>query len=205
MSFNSKKYWNERYSDGGNSGAGSYGRLAKFKADYINTFIKQNNINSVIDFGCGDANQLDLYEMNKYIGLDVSAEALTLCISKFHNDKTKSFFLYDQSVFVDNNSIFSTDLSMSIDVIFHLVEASVFEKYMTDLFNASEKYVIIYASNHDESPEGTVHVRHRKFTMWIENNISGWELLSTKENAFPLKNDPENESFASFFTFKKIQ
>ena len=31
--FNSKKYWNDRYVKGHNSGLGSYGELAQFKAD----------------------------------------------------------------------------------------------------------------------------------------------------------------------------
>ena len=31
--FNSKKYWEDRYLKGGNSGNGSYGVLAQFRAD----------------------------------------------------------------------------------------------------------------------------------------------------------------------------
>jgi len=49
-SFNSKKYWEARYVSGRNSGAGSYGRLAKFKADVINDFVKNKKINTVIEF-----------------------------------------------------------------------------------------------------------------------------------------------------------
>jgi hypothetical protein len=33
--FNSLVYWQERYAEGGTSGAGSYGRLALFKAEVI--------------------------------------------------------------------------------------------------------------------------------------------------------------------------
>ena len=40
--FNSKKFWNERYLNGGNSGSGSYNHLAHFKANVINQFIKNN-------------------------------------------------------------------------------------------------------------------------------------------------------------------
>ena len=36
--FDSKKYWNDRYLKGNDSGSGSYGILAKFKADIINDF-----------------------------------------------------------------------------------------------------------------------------------------------------------------------
>lgn len=42
--FNSKKYWNDRYLTVGNSGAGSYNKLAQFKADIINNFVEKNQI-----------------------------------------------------------------------------------------------------------------------------------------------------------------
>lgn len=32
----SKEYWEQRYAGGGTSGAGSYGKLAEFKAEIIN-------------------------------------------------------------------------------------------------------------------------------------------------------------------------
>ena len=41
MDFDSNKFWNDRYANGGNSGAGSYNELAKFKADIINNFIEK--------------------------------------------------------------------------------------------------------------------------------------------------------------------
>ena len=58
---NTLSYWENRYKNNGNSGAGSYGRLAEFKADVINNFIAENKITSVIEFGCGDGNQLSLF------------------------------------------------------------------------------------------------------------------------------------------------
>ena len=39
--FSVSNYWDQRYKKGGNSGAGSYGRLAEFKAEIINKFIKE--------------------------------------------------------------------------------------------------------------------------------------------------------------------
>ena len=54
--FNSKKYWNKRYKNGGNSGSGSYNHLAKFKADVINDFVLKNNIKSIVDYDVGDGN-----------------------------------------------------------------------------------------------------------------------------------------------------
>jgi hypothetical protein len=48
----SAKYWEQRYQRGGNSGAGSYDNLAKFKAKILNNFVKENHIKSVIEWGC---------------------------------------------------------------------------------------------------------------------------------------------------------
>lgn len=77
---NSKSYWESRYQKGGNSGFGSYGRLAKFKAEVLNDFVAKNSIQSVMEFGCGDGNQLKLAVYPKYIGLDVSPKAIKRCI-----------------------------------------------------------------------------------------------------------------------------
>ena len=39
--FDSSKYWEKRYLEGGNSGDGSYGYLAEFKVKIINDFIAE--------------------------------------------------------------------------------------------------------------------------------------------------------------------
>ena len=53
----SEAYWQRRYQDGQGSGAGSYGQLAQFKAEYLNRFVAEHAIADVIEFGCGDGNQ----------------------------------------------------------------------------------------------------------------------------------------------------
>ncbi|WP_048031256.1 MULTISPECIES: hypothetical protein [Brevibacillus] len=49
-----KLTWEDNYASGGNSGLGSYGVLALFKAEVINEYIKEQQVKSVIEFGCGD-------------------------------------------------------------------------------------------------------------------------------------------------------
>jgi hypothetical protein len=65
-------YWKRRYRGGGNSGAGSYDHLAHFKAEVINDYVRKHDIQSVIEFGCGDGNQLSLLQVPCYAGLDIS-------------------------------------------------------------------------------------------------------------------------------------
>jgi hypothetical protein len=76
-------YWEARYRTGGNSGAGSYSRLAEFKAEVLNRFVQENGIASVVEFGSGDGAQLTLASYRDYIGIDVSRTAVGLCRAKF--------------------------------------------------------------------------------------------------------------------------
>ena len=72
----SARYWERNYAEGGTSGAGSYDALALGKAAFLNEFVRIHEIGSVIDFGCGDGNQLSLADYPAYIGLDVSRTAI---------------------------------------------------------------------------------------------------------------------------------
>src|SRR5215472_10007367 len=81
--FSSGGYWEARYRAGGTSGAGSYGRLAAFKAAFINAFIADNLIHDVLDLGCGDGNLLSLLDVPSYVGIDVSPTTLMRCASRF--------------------------------------------------------------------------------------------------------------------------
>ncbi|MFU8843255.1 MAG: class I SAM-dependent methyltransferase [Bacteroidales bacterium] len=199
----SKAYWEERYIAGRDSGSGSYNRLAIFKAEVVNHFVKENNIKKVIEFGSGDGNQLSLGEYPDYIGLDVSPTIIRLCKEKFSEDKTKSFFLYDSLCFVDNHNIFKADLTLSLDVVFHLTEDDVFHEYMKSLFGCSTHYVIVYSSNTDKPQR--VHEKDRAFTKWVEQYAPGWKLIKMINNPYPFDpKDPDNTSKADFYFFERI-
>ncbi|MCQ6963213.1 hypothetical protein PV02_06575 [Methanolobus chelungpuianus] len=198
------KYWEERYTQGGNSGSGSYNKLALFKAEVLNDFCEKNNVISVIEYGCGDGNQLSLANYKLYIGLDVSKKAIGICQKKFQNDLTKSFFYYDPFYFIDNAQIFSAHLALSLDVIYHLIEDEIYESYLSNLFKSAINYVIIYSSNCEGIYNDTEHVKHRCFTKWIEVNKPDWILISHLVNKYPFDSTNEKEtSFADFYIYKK--
>ena len=197
----SKDYWEKRYSYGGNSGAGSYNNLALFKASIINNFVSKNKINTVIEWGSGDCNQLSLANYKKYIGYDVSKTAIKICQKKFKKDKAKTFIHISDNFINDKKA----DLSISLDVIYHLLENNIFNLYMQNLFNSSKKYVCIYSSNFDK--KWAKHVRHRKFTDWINKYISNeWKIKEYIPNKYPfdIKNK-DSTSFADFFFYEKIE
>lgn len=193
----SADYWEKRYASKGNSGSGSYGELAEFKAEILNRFVADNSIQSVIEFGCGDGNQLTLARYPKYIGYDVSPTVLAQCRRKFSADNSKKFFL------VSEYSGEKADLSLSLDVIYHLVEDDVFEKYMYMLFGSSNKFVIIYSSDFDDNCGFGPHIKHRKVNDWIKSNIEEWTLKEHIPNRFPYVGDGTNGSFADFYIYAK--
>jgi len=110
----SMDYWERRYAQGGTSGSGSYARLAEFKAEVLNAFVQERHIQSVIEFGCGDGNQLSLARYPSYVGLDVSKTAIFLCGRRFAMDSDKSFFLYAPGCFFDRAGLFYADLGVSL-------------------------------------------------------------------------------------------
>ncbi len=194
----SRNYWIDRYANGGNSGSGSYGDLAEFKAEIINDLVIKHNIKSVIEFGCGDGNQLMSAVYSEYVGFDVSPDAIMQCRKKYKYDTTKDFRTiaeYDGE---------TADLSLSLDVIYHLVEDHVFEDYMMKLFNASKRYVIIYSSNTEKPISGkSNYIKHRKFTNWIESHIENWKLIKQIPNKYPFDGNWRETSFADFYFYKR--
>lgn len=198
--FNSGSYWENRYSARGNSGDGSYGRLAEFKAEIINEFVRNEKIGSVIEFGCGDGNQLSLADYSTYIGFDVSYKSIELCNQLFIGDSSKSFLHVNK---FDNQN---AELVISLDVIYHLVEDEVYEKYMTDLFKASTKFVVVYSTNsEDEYAISTPHLRNRQFTDWVDGYATEFKLVNIIPNKYPYDkaNPKPNTSSADFFIYQK--
>jgi SAM-dependent methyltransferase len=198
----STEYWIKRYEKQGHSGSGSKGKLRKFKAQIINAFVKVKNIQSVIEFGCGDGSQLQLASYPKYLGLDVSPIAIQKCQVLFKDDSIKTFKLMSQfDGFIDGRD---WDLGLAIDVLLHLIEQDIWEHFLWDLFTVSNQWVIIYDTNKDNSSLLGCQ-RHRNFTKWIQENIKGWSLAKRILNDFPEENGKASEdtSSADFYIYKK--
>lgn len=184
-----KKYWEKRYTRGGNSGEGSYGKLAEYKAEIINNFVLEHSINSVIEFGCGDGNQLAYANYHNYFGYDISKTVISLCKERFKNNPNYEFAL------MEAYHGEKAELSLSLDVIYHLIEDELYEEYMQRLFNAAERFVIIYSSNYESETKFTTHVKPHKFSNWISVNRPNWILIKHIPNKY------KNLSFADFYIY----
>ncbi len=200
----SSNYWDNRYAGGGNSGLGSYGKLALFKNKIISGFCKENQISSMIEFGSGDGNQVSLLSAGiEYLGLDISPKAIKICKEKFKNTPSLKFLLFSgKKGFCKRNNL-SAPLTLSLDVIYHLIEDQVFENYMHELFTTSSKFVIIYSSDKEMENEAK-HVRHRKFTEYVKAQFPSFSLIQHIPNEYAIEKGLDEESFADFFVYQRI-
>ena len=188
-----RDYWEDRYKGKGDSGSGSYGYRAEHKAEVINKFIKENDIESIIDFGCGDGHQASLLEIGKYTGVDISKEAVKICQEKYPENEYH----------VLGEKVGKAQLALSLDVIFHLKEEETFKDHMSELFEHATEYVIIYSSNTDKQlPSQAGHLRQWKFTTWVKENKPKWELIEKIKNKYPYSKYGGNGSISDFYIYK---
>lgn len=168
----SRDYWEKRYASGGRSGAGSLGDVARFKAGFLNTFVRRQGIRSVVELGCGDGDQLALAEYPVYRGLDIAPTAVALCRERFAGDQSKRFEVYDYERFMPEAH--AAELAVSLEVIFHLTEEHVYRAYMQHLFALGRRWVVVFASNQKDTTGGIYpHFRLRE---WVPDVPEGWVL-----------------------------
>jgi 2-polyprenyl-3-methyl-5-hydroxy-6-metoxy-1,4-benzoquinol methylase len=186
-------YWENRYKSGGNSGSGSYNEDAKHKADVINDYINKYDIKTISDFGCGDGNQISLFlGFENYAGFDISEYIINANKIKFLNNSKMSFC----------NSIEElpeSDLCLSLDVIYHIVDLNIYNNYMSKLFSKSKKYVLIFSTNFNSTPENKTsnnYCFHHKFTDWIESNRTDFIFIEEIDNYL--------KTSAKFYLYQKI-
>ncbi|MBL7077892.1 MAG: class I SAM-dependent methyltransferase [Kiritimatiellae bacterium] len=194
----SERFWVELYERGGNSGSGSYGKLAEFKAEFLNRWVRDHDIQAIMEFGCGDGNQLRLAAYPSYTGFDVSPRAVAMCREQFANDKAKSFRLVSE---YDGER---AQLVLSLDVLYHLIEDAAFTEYMHRLFASADVFVIIYSSNSDVGQaEGMPEVKRRRFTDWIDVNAPDWTLVNKTPNRHPFSGDAKTGSQSDFYVYQR--
>jgi len=175
----SQKYWLRRYQLGGDSGSGSAGAAATYKADVLNQFVVSKGVSRVVEFGCGDGCQLELARYPEYLGVDISPEAIALCREQFRDHAEWAF------VTADEYQGTTAELCLSLDVIFHLVEDVVYEQYLQRLFASSERFVIIYSSDVADGTATFRHVRHRAVSADVALRFPDFVRLEAYEATLP--------------------
>lgn len=193
----SNDYWRRRYRYGGDSGTGSGGKSATYKAKVLNRFVHDHGPESLIEFGCGDGRQLELAQYPSYTGVDISPEAVALCRMKFPGDASKTFVLSQ-----DYRGEMA-DVALSLDVIFHLVEDEVYDKYLQKLFSAARRYVVIYSTDDESMRRTLTHVRHRRVSTDVASRFPQFERMVDYEAGLEGPDISWSEG-AKFIMYKRV-
>ena len=98
----------------------------------------------------------------------------------------------------------TAQLTLSLDVIYHLIEDDVFNEYMERLFGSSMRFVIIYSSDTDDNRDNrSRHVKHRHFSEWVNKMHPRWKLMRHIKNKYPYAGDNKKGSWSDFFIYEK--
>lgn len=198
-----KKLWEHLYKNGGNSGRGACNHYGIYKAEIINNFIRQHNLKNIIDFGCGDGNQTSLINIDNYTGIDISDYIIDKTKNKYINDISKQFFTYKELYNITPKPIY--DLSISLCVLYHLIDDNIYYNYLNDLYTFSNKYIIIYATDYNDP---NIHNKnngsstfHRNFTRDIEKLYPNLELIQYIPQKYTINENKPN--YTNFYIYKK--
>ncbi len=176
-----------------NSGSGSRGELALFKASFINDFIKEKNIKSIIDFGCGDLYNASLFEVKEYLGIDivdhqiphkVLAKSFKTTVARFDEIKIKK----------------NSDLVICLDVLYHILkdELEYLKNTLEKIFQTSNKYIIIYAQD-------SLDIKNNNMTPIHIYNSPWRQILEEKNIKLIYKQEKCRQgTTAKFFIYEKL-
>ena len=163
----SRRYWEARYRWGGDSGKGSRGDIAARKAEFVNAFCREYGVSSLVELGSGDGVCASQIKVDQYLGLDLSQDAVLRARRRISAPTHRFLAIPGDSpeAIVAKVKLHHggnlPQVSLSMDVILHLVEDSVYEAYLKTLFAISARYIVVFSSDADGPDE--VHVRHRAY------------------------------------------
>lgn len=172
----SERYWLRRYRWGGNSGAGSRGRSAEYKASYVNQLCASHNIDFVGEIGCGDGYVASLLDVPWYVGYDISPRAVAIARKVNAATPHKRFEVINSAP-----SIAMAEVMLSMDVAYHLIEDQVLDDHLADLGRHSDRLVLIYGTDHEARTRAS-HVLHRNVSGRFLQINEGWEMVHREPN-----------------------
>jgi SAM-dependent methyltransferase len=200
--FSVKEYWDSRYRQGGNSGAGSYGEESFMKAHVINYWINQLGLHTIFEVGSGDANNLLMYKVPiSYYGYDLSQKAVEIGREKTRKISNSLKYYFDTKFDLNDTEV---DLCLCLDVWYHQINDKDFDDLCKLLFvDGKWKYIVIYSTDTNSQFTETgeplsQHVRFREVLSKVKE-FPEWEVLyclsDVNVTETQSKNFPANKKF----------
>lgn len=153
----SKIYRDNCWGSGGDSefysgyGSHEYSCVSK-SIGFLNGFITDRNIKSVLDFGCGDFNIGSQIDVDMYYGTDVVKELIDYNQEKY-GDERHQFILNDESY-----NFPSVDLIIFKEVLQHLDNEKIKEILDNIIGKMSFKYILVLDSSLTDDVNENINV-----------------------------------------------
>lgn len=166
---NSAEYWKDRLQTIGDAGAGSGGPMRLFKIDTINDFIRENRVQSVLDFGYGDCRVSAFIRSKIYTGVDIT-DKFAFMAGMFIAEHTTLL----RSPFDIDIPAPPHELVICLDVLFHILphEIEYLHKTLDNIYKYSNRHIIIYAQDSRQPYHahliGGVHVCNSPWRQYLE-------------------------------------
>lgn len=165
MTEETKIYWNKRYlTTNFGSGGGSIGKSQEWKWNVIKEYLSED-LNDIIDVGCGDLQFIEGQQIRKYLGIDFS-EAIVNKNKELYTDY--QFILSPADTYLD----ISAKTVFCLDMLFHIMAEEQLIKILENLTRYSEKWIVIYTwyKNPFQSfPFAKKHIRNRNFKKAVQS------------------------------------
>ena len=140
-----RDYWNQRYTDGGDSGRCSVGKLKEWRWKIIKKHMKIKD-KSVLDVGCGDLRFWDGVKHTDYTGIDISS----VIIEKNFSIKPEwKFICEDASEAILNRNY---DIVFCFEMLFHIMTEASFICILQNLNTWAGEMLFISCWNQRPEP-----------------------------------------------------
>lgn len=133
-----EEFWNKRYRtcpEG--SGVGSRGIFAKKKLALIQKCVREEEIKSVIDLGCGDLFWIKHLDIQQYTGIDFSQTVIK------KNQQIRPNWCFKSFDFSSEKVSDEADLAICLDVLIHQPTSEKHDLVIENALKASRKILLI--------------------------------------------------------------
>ncbi|TNJ45777.1 methyltransferase domain-containing protein [Tamlana fucoidanivorans] len=148
---NNSLFWDYRYRTCPSlgSGVGSRGTVLELKKTLVKRLTYGREEDSIIDVGCGDLELMKNMPFKKYLGLDVSIEALVLAKKKRSDWEFKTYS-------INHEQVSEADITMCFDVLIHQSNSNSFKNIVRGLVEKANSRIVIGAYNDKPSLNSTI-------------------------------------------------
>jgi 2-polyprenyl-3-methyl-5-hydroxy-6-metoxy-1,4-benzoquinol methylase len=179
MSINIKKYFNNHY----NSGRISSGRTDEIdiKKKLLRKCISENDISSILDFGCGDINWINkTINCKDYTGIDFSSNIIE------RNKEINSNWNFIQGNIIDTNiNRKKYDLVICYSVLIHSTTYEEYNKIVDRIINKAGKAILISGYPYNTTKRNRITYFHN------ESILTSIDKRCTFKEIYVIKHDSQ--------------